>query len=243
MPHLSTIQEHLQNQGLDGWLLYDFRGQNPIALHVAGLARSGSRRWFLWVPASGDARWLIHAIESSTFTNVNPHIGGEQQRYVGWRDLSEMLPKLIGADQVDRPLRIAMEYSPNGAIPYVSKVDAGMKELVESATGAEIISSADLVQYVQAILSPEQLASHQRAAVNCMRIKDEAFAFIGDALRAHRAITDYDVQQFILEKFAAINYDPDHEPLVAVNASAADPPLCADQHEQESHPDGRYGAN
>ncbi len=220
---LSTIQDHLREQALDGWLLYDFRGQNPIALHVAGLERSGTRRWFLWIPTAGTPRWLIHAIEGNTFANVNPNIAGEQRRYVGWRDLNDMLPTLVGADHADRPLCIAMEYSPSGAIPYVSKIDAGIKELVEESTGAEIVSSADLVQYVQAILSPEQVASHQRAAAHCLRIKDEAFAYIADALRANRAITDYDVQQFIVQQFVAVNLDPDHDPIVAVNAAAADP--------------------
>ena len=220
---LSTIQDHLRQQGLDGWLLYDFRGQNPIALHAAGLERSGSRRWFLWIPREGAPRWLIHAIEGNTFANVYPDIAGEERRYIGWRDLNEMLPALIGADQANRALRIAMEYSPNGAIPYVSKVDAGIKELVEASTGADIVSSADLVQYVQAILSPDQIASHQRAAAHCLRIKDEAFALIGTALRINRAITDYDVQQFIVDQFTAVNLDPDHDPIVAVNAAAADP--------------------
>jgi uncharacterized heparinase superfamily protein len=44
---LHDIQIYLQAHQLDGWLLYDFRGTNPVALHVAGLRRSGSRRWFL----------------------------------------------------------------------------------------------------------------------------------------------------------------------------------------------------
>lgn len=222
-PELTAIQQHLTTSGLDGWLLYDFRGTNPIALHVAGLASSGTRRWFLWIPAAGTPRWLIHAIEGHTFRRVGADMQGEQRRYISWRDLVTMLPALIGADAADRPLRIAMEYSPHAAIPYVSKLDAGTKELIEACTGAEIVSSADLVQQVQAVLSNAQLASHRRAAEHCLRIKDEAFAFIANALRSARNITDYDVQQFIMAQFAAANLDPDHPPIVAVNASAAVP--------------------
>ena len=121
--NLATIQAYLRSNRIDGWLLYDFRGSNPIALHLAGLRTSGSRRWFLWIPAQGEPIWLIHAIERSTFLNVREELRGEVQIYVGWRQLEEMLPALA------RGSHIAMEYSPENAIPYVSYVDAGMLEL------------------------------------------------------------------------------------------------------------------
>jgi len=220
--NLTKVQDYLRDNQIDGWLLYDFRGQNPIALHVAGLAGSGSRRWFLWIPAAGAPAWLIHAIETSTFRETDPALGDDKRIYVGWRDLEQRLPAMIGAAQ-GRQLRIAMEYSPRGDIPYVSKLDAGMKEFVESATGAEIVSSADLVQFTQATLTAAQEASHRRAAAHCLAVKDEAFALIADRLRNSEAIGEYDVQQFIMDRFAALDLDPDHAPIVAVNANAANP--------------------
>lgn len=220
--NLSDIQRYLTDNDLDGWLLYDFRGQNPIALHVAGLAESGSRRWFLWIPAAGAPAWLIHAIETNTFRSTDPVLSHDKRIYVGWRDMMEKLPRLVGAGD-DKRLRIAMEYSPLDAIPYVSKIDAGIKELVEQATGAAIVTSADLVQFTQATLSADQLASHRRAAAHCLAVKDEAFALIADRLRAGQAIDEYAVQQFIMARFAALGLDPDHPPIVAVNANAANP--------------------
>ncbi len=219
--NLATLQKTLQDNSLDGWLLYDFRGANPVALHVAGLRNSGSRRWFLWLPAQGAPALLIHAIEASTFAAVRPELGASVDTYVGWRQLEEKLAALVKAD--GRRPRIAMEYSPANAVPYVSLVDAGAKEMVEAATGAEIVSSADLVQLTQAVLSPAQVESHRRAAEVCLAAKDHAFDFIRSALRAERPITEYDVQQAILEFFAARDLDPDHPPIVAVNAHAADP--------------------
>lgn len=219
---LQRIQDYLQANHLDGWLLYDFRGQNPIALAVAGLATSGTRRWFLWVPASGRPSYLIHAIEQTAFAAVAPEMAGPIQTYIGWQQLAEKLPLFVGADQA-RPLRIAMEYSPLGALPYISKVDAGTLELITEVTGAEIVSSSDLVQLVQAVLSPAQMESHRRAAAHCMRIKDEAFAFVAEALKSGRAITEYDVQRFILDQFAAAGLYTDHGPIVAVNGNAAVP--------------------
>ena len=117
---LNQVQSYLQQHALDGWLLYDFRGQNPIAQAVvnrlgAGLASVGTRRWFVWIPARGTPRWLIHAIETAAFSGVDPSLVGEQMTYIGWQDLQEKLVALLGVDQ-EKP-RIAMEYSPGNAIP------------------------------------------------------------------------------------------------------------------------------
>jgi len=216
------IQTYLQQNDLAGWLLYDFRGQNPIALHVAQLESSGTRRWFLWIPAEGDPVWLIHAIEGSTFAQVAPEFQGEMRQYVGWQQLETMLGQIVTHSGNKAP-RIAMEYSPNGAIPYVSKIDAGIKEMVEASTGAEIVSSADLVQFTQAVLTPEQIASHHRAAAHCLRIKDAAFALIGERLRARQEVTEYSIQKFIQDQFTQANLEWDHGPIVAINAHATDP--------------------
>lgn len=218
---VSTIQQYLLDHDLDGWLLYDFRGQNPVALHVAGIQTSGTRRWFLWIPAQGAPTFLIHAIEAAAFTDTDPALGEDKRRYVGWRDLQEQLPRLL-AVAGHRP-RIAMEYSPACAIPYVSKLDAGMKEFIEAATNAEIVSSADLVQAVQARLSPTQIAGQRRAAVHCLAVKDAAFAWLAQQLSAGLSVTEYDVQQFIMAEFAERGLETDHPPLVAVNGNAANP--------------------
>ena len=219
---LQLIQDYLQHHRLDGWLLYDFRGLNPVALHVAGLASSGSRRWFLWIPAQGDPAWLIHAIEGSTFLHVAPALRGAVHRYVGWRDLEEMLAALVRTAQ-GPARRIAMEFSPDNAIPYVSYVDAGTKGMVERVTRAEIVSSADLVQLTMAVLSEAQIASHRRAAAHCLTIKDAAFELIRDRLAGQQPIDEYEVQQFIAARFDAANLESGHGVIVSANAHAADP--------------------
>ena len=219
---LDTIQAYLRAHKLDGWLLYDFRGTNPIALYVAGLQRSGTRRWFLWIPQSGRPVWLIHAIEGNNFVDVSPQVDGEKRSYVSWQELSSALAQLVGA-RPNAPLRVAMEYSPDCAIPYVSKVDAGTLELVRAATGAEVVSSADLVQLVQAVLTSAQLASHRRAVAHCMGAKESAIDFIRAAFADDRPITEYDVQQHIMDHYTRVGLDTTYSPAVAVNAFAADP--------------------
>jgi len=219
---LSDVQSYLQDQGLDGWLLYSFWQQNPIAISVAGLQSGGSRRWFLWIPAQGRPAWLIHAIESNAFVDVDPELQGEMFRYVSWQDLAAMLPRLIGVEPGRKP-KIAMEYSPENAIPYVSRVDAGTMELVINSTGAEIISSADLVQLVEAVLTPKQLASHHEAAAICLAAKDAAFAFIAQRLRDGEPVTEFQAQQFITDFFVDYDMVGELTSLVSVNGNAADP--------------------
>lgn len=215
--NLAIIQAYLRSNRIDGWLLYDFRGSNPIALHLAGLRTSGSRRWFLWIPAQGEPIWLIHAIERGTFLNVREELRGEVQIYVGWRQLEEMLPALA------RGSHIAMEYSPENAIPYVSYVDAGMLELVRRVTGAEIVSSADLVQLTQAVLDDAQVASHRRASAHCLAAKDAAFAFVAERLRRGAPVNEYEVQQMISAYLDKAGLIYDHDSIVSVNANAALP--------------------
>jgi Xaa-Pro aminopeptidase len=220
--NLATVQAYLADQQIDGWLLYDFRGSNPVALYVAGLTTSGSRRWFLWIPAQGEPRWLIHAIEGSTFRSVRRELAGEVLTYAGWRELEAKLATLVRSPRGSAQ-RIAMEYSPFNAIPYVSLVDAGMKELVERVTAAQIVSSADLVQLAQAVLSEAQIASHRRAAAVCLAAKDAAFAFLRARLSSGETTTEYAVQQFIVDFLRARGMEFDHPAIVAVNGNAADP--------------------
>jgi Xaa-Pro aminopeptidase len=219
---LANIQTYLHEHDLDGWLLYGFQNSNPVALAVAGLKSGGTRRWFLWIPVHGQPQWLIHAIESSTFTQVEPAFQGPMHRYAGWRQLAQMLGEIVVAPANRKP-RIAMEYSEGNAIPYISRIDAGTKEMVEQATAAEIVSSADLTQLVLAVLTPEQVAGHRAAAKHCLAIKDAAYAFIAQRLRAQQSVTEWDAHQFICQQFVERGMDPEFTPIVAVNRNAADP--------------------
>jgi Xaa-Pro aminopeptidase len=218
---LSQIQSYLRQQRVDGWLLYNFRDLNPIAIGVAGLHHGGSRRWFLWIPAQGQPAWLVHGIEGHMFAEASPELQGPLHRYVSWQEMAEALPALIGSTAGQRP-KILMEYSPGNAIPFVSRIDAGIKEVVEQSTGAEIASSADVAQLALAVLSEAQVAGHRKAAAVCLETQELAFAYIARQLRAGATLTEYDVQQWIAQHFASQGMEP-LETIVAVNAHAADP--------------------
>ncbi len=215
---LPALRQALSDLGLDAWLLYDFHGQNPTALHVLGLGgRMLTRRFFLLLPRAGEPVLLAHAIEQTQF---GPEVPGRRERYASWQSLRDGLGRMLGS--LPKGARVAMEYMPGGAIPTLSRVDAGTLELVRSF-GVEVVSSADLVQRFFCRLDPAQVESHKRALAAIDAAKDAAFERIGDALRRGETLLETDVQAFLLERFAAAELETDHAPIVAVNAHAGDP--------------------
>ena len=175
--NVSDVQQALKADGIDGWLLYDFRGLNPIALDVTGVARQGghlaTRRWYYLIPAVGEPRGLVHAIERNTLA----HLPGTTERYAGRDQLEAGLRRLLAGVPT-----VAMEYSPGCAIPYVARVDAGTIELVRQA-GARVVSSGDLVQRFSSVWNAPAIASHRAASEKLYRVKDRAFEAIAQRLR------------------------------------------------------------
>ena len=211
---IREIQQHLAAQGLDGWLLWDFRGQNPTAVAALGLeGHMLTRRWAYFVPRDGEPVRLVHAIEAGSI----PAATGRLVTYAGYRELHERLGALLAGCR-----RVAMEYCPLGAIPYLSRVDAGTVELVRSF-GVEVVSSADLVQHFLCRLTRSQIESHRRAALAIDRAKDDAFRFLFERIRAGRPALETEVQATIVEAFARSGLVTDHPPIVAVDAHAGDP--------------------
>lgn len=213
---MAAIQQALAAEHLDGWLLYDFHGSNPIAQQLTGLAGSPhmtTRRWYYLIPATGEPRALVHVIEQHNLD----HLPGSRVVYAGRRELEAGLTALLGGLR-----RVAMEYSPECAIPYVSRVDAGTVESVRKR-GVEILSSGDLVQQFEATWSAAQLALHKEASESLYRIKDKAFAAASEALTAGRRQTEYDLQQLMVEWFREEGLVSDAPPVVAFGANAGNP--------------------
>ena len=211
---ISSMQSDLRAAKLDGWLFYDFRGRDPIAHRILNLhAAMRTRRWFYFVPAKGSPRKLVHKIESESLAAVPC----ETLYYAGQDELRSNLKKLLG-----RAKNVAMQYSPKNEIPYVSMVDAGTIELVRAA-GAKILSSADLVQKYEACWTPEQLDSHLAAGKAIDKIVAHAFQLAARSVRGHKALTEYDLKQWILEQFHTAGITTDEGPDVAVGPHASDP--------------------
>ena len=224
---VSEIQRALREAKLDGWLFYDFRKSDPLAYRILLLDRDAfaSRRWAYYIPADGEPVKIVHRIEQEKLDELP----GRQLVYNRWQQLHAHLRDAMGLQENGNggagraPLRVAMQYSPNNNIPYVSRVDAGTVELVRSF-GAEPQTSADLVQIFEAVWTPEQKETHDRAASNIHNIILEAFAEIGRRIRNDEPTTEYEIQQFIMRRFEEEGMTSDDDPpIVAVNANSAMP--------------------
>jgi Xaa-Pro aminopeptidase len=211
---LPSLQAALGEAGLDGWLLYDFHGTNPVAAGVLGLEGMVTRRVFAFVPREGAPTAITHAIEQAAWRAWPAEWGRE--RYSTWRTLETLLAGLVEGK------RVAMEYSPGDAVPYVDRVPAGVLEMVRSA-GATVVSSADLVTRFYAVWSAADLAAHVRAAETIAAVARDAFARAGAAAAAGRPSDEYALQQWILARFEAAGLETIDSPIVAAGANGADP--------------------
>ena len=214
---VAAIQAALKADGLDAWLLYDFHGSNPIAAEVSGLNKRGghlaTRRWYYLIPATGEPRGLVHVIER----DVLAHLPGAIARYAGREQLESGMRDLVKGVH-----RVAMEYSPNGAIPYLGRVDAGTIEQLR-AFGLDIVSSGDLVQRFAAVWDAPAIETHMQASAKLYRVKDRAFAAIRERMSAGTLTTEYDIQQLMTGWFRDEGLVTDSPPIVGAAGNAGNP--------------------
>lgn len=212
---VAAVQLALRQGGWDGWLLYDFRGSNVLARRVLGLESvpPGSRRWACFVPAEGEPRKLVHRIETGALDSIP----GTTTVYLKWQEFEAGIATLVGNAR-----RVAMEYSPRLQNPYVSRVDAGLVELV-TACGAQVESSQDLIVQFEALWTPEQWRLHQEAGLVTNSAYDVAWSAIADGIRRDGFITERQVQQRVLHHFDAHGLTTYAPPIVGVNAHSGDP--------------------
>ncbi len=214
MPDIRAIQAELRASKIDGWLFYDFHQRDPIAYRVLDLnAGLITRRWFYLIPSRGEPRKLVHRIEPAVLDSLP----GQKTVYAGLEELQKNLGKALGGGKT-----LAMQYSPLNAVPYVSMVDAGTIELIRSF-GKKIVSSAELVQKFEAAWSNDQLMMHLQAGRVIDRIMQQAFGQAAAFVRQGKAVTEYDLQQWILEQFRANLIVTNDPPIVAVGPHSGDP--------------------
>ncbi|HWZ31255.1 MAG TPA: M24 family metallopeptidase [Bryobacteraceae bacterium] len=219
---LKEIQAALREEGLDGWLFFDHHHRDPLAYRVLQFTPGSmvSRRWYYYIPAQGEPRGLVHKIEAFTLRELP----GAMSQYAEWNEMIQRVRELLGGAR-----RIAMQYSPNCAVPYVAMVDAGTVELIRNL-GVEVVTSANLIQFFEARWTKEQLESHLEAGRRIDRVRGEAFARIGAKQRAGERVTEWDIKQFILARYREEGIFIDHGPDVAVNGNASNPHYDPSEH-------------
>jgi len=216
--NLDAIQAALTQAGLDGWLFYDHHHRDPIAAHILGLDPKAhiTRRWYYYIPATGDPRKLVHRIEQGRLDSLP----GAKGQYSSWLELHSGLEAVLFDAR-----RIAMQYSPNNDIMYVSMVDAGTVEFLRGL-GKQIVSSADLVSLFEAVLDEEQILSHSVAQVAIDRLLAEAWREMGRRLRPHQGgvgtLTEFEMVQWLSEAMRRENLVWENGPNVSANANSSD---------------------
>lgn len=222
---IDAIQAALRAAGLDGWLFFDHHRRDPLAYRVLRFepAQIPTRRWYYLIPAHGEPAGLVHAIEP----NMLDPLPGEKCRYAGWRQQRESLAALLKACRT-----VAMQYSPLCRIPYVSMVDAGTVELVRDC-GVDVRSSADLIQVFESAWDQAKLESHLEAGRRVDQVRQAAFELVRHRLQQQAPVSEFEIKEFILDRFRQSGLFTDHGPIVAVNENAANPHYEPDQqHDQ-----------
>lgn len=212
--NLELIQSALRERKFDAWLFYDHHHRDAIAYRVLGLRSDTmvTRRWFYLVPANAEPQKLVHRIEAGHLDALP----GAKRSYSSWQELQQQLQRMVTPYH-----RLAMQYSPQNAIPYVGLVDAGTVELVRSF-GVDVLSSGDLVSRFEAVLDDEQIASHFAARDAIDRITAEAFKTIGQRVR-NGGTHEFEIAQWITEAIRRENLLTEEMPIVGVNAHSGDP--------------------
>ena len=209
------IQRLLQGRGIEGWLFYGFRDVDPTVYQVLRFPPNPhiTRRFFYLIPAQGEPRKLVHRIEPRELD----HLPGGKRKYSRWSELDRELANLLHGIP-----RVAMQYSPKNANPYVSRVDGGTLEAVREQ-GVEILSSGDIRQLFEAVWSEKQIQQHRRTATGLGEIVLAAFEFAADQIRNQGWSDELAIQAFILDQFSERGWVADSSPIVGVNAHAGDP--------------------
>ncbi len=216
--NLDAIQSALRDAGHDGWLFYDHHHRDPIGERILGLDPKAhiTRRWYYYIPATGEPRKLMHRIEQGRLDSLP----GSKGLYSSWQELAAGLEAMLANSK-----RIAMQYSPNNAIMYVSMVDAGTVEFLRSI-GKHIVSSADLVSQFEAVLTEKQIISHSVAQMAIDEILEEGWKEIGRRLRPAKGkpgkVTEFDMVQWLSEGMKRSNLVWENGPNVSVNANCSD---------------------
>ena len=209
---LAQVRQLLASRRLDGWLLFDFHGMNPVTTRVLGLGGLATRRLFVLLPAVGKPVAVAHKIEQHRIAGFP----GEVRPYAAWRELETELARVCAGK------KLAMEYSGNDAVPYLDRIPAGVVELIRAA-GAEVVTSSELVTALASRWTPDELAGHLKAAEQLREIALAAFEQVKTWYREGKTPTEQGLQRWVMAAFEQAGLQTNEPPIVAAGEHAANP--------------------
>ena len=210
---ITKVQELLQKEKVDGWLLYDFQKRNPLAIDFLQIGAEVhlTRRLFYWIPAVGDPVKIVHATE----VHVVEHLPGIVKVYFQWQTLEEILQEILKKSKC-----IAMEYSPRNAIPSISYVDGGTLDVIRE-TVPNVISSHVFLQPFLCLLTCKQRKQHLEAASVLDDTVSLTWKYISSQLKTDKPVTEYDVQLFMVAEIERQWCMLDVQHICGVNANSS----------------------
>ena len=216
MYDLKLIQEELQREGADGWLLVDYENKNPNVVAFLG-EKMLTRKIFLFFPKQGKPQIICHKIDTVFLKDEATLSKFDLNVYLSWKEMLEIEKSLLKDTKT-----ILMDFSENGLLPRISLADYGSVDFVKSL-GIKVLSSGDLQEHFTATYSERALSLQKEACQKALKIKDEAFLKIKGDILVKGESDEYEIQQFIVKRFLEEGMVFDDAPIVAVNANATDP--------------------
>jgi Xaa-Pro aminopeptidase len=210
IPDREELREALAAAGVDGWLLFAFHGLNPVATRILELEGLNTRRLFVLLPREGEAVAVAHRIELAPVERFP----GRVLPYSRWEELHAALGSIVAGK------RLAMEVSPEDAVPYLDRVPAGVVELIRRL-GGTVVPSGSLVSRFASGWTAAEAEDHRYAAEVLAEVAQAALA---RAVReAGTGLTETALQARVVAAAEARGLVFDTLPIVGFGPNSANP--------------------
>lgn len=213
---LSKIQEQIKQTSADAWIMVDYENHNPAMVALLG-KHMLTRKIFLAIPATGRPYLITHQIDTVYLSTEDIKSRFDLKVYKTWEQMLALEKECFKTYKT-----VLMDVSEAGLLPRVSLADYGSVSFVKEL-GINVLSSADLQQFLTSVIDEKGLQSQQKACKTALKIKDEAFRLIALRIRQNESVTEYDVQQYIAHRFTEEGMYYDEAPIVAIGPNASNP--------------------
>lgn len=216
MDKIKIVQDYLNREDKDAWITLDYENKNRTMLSFLG-ERMLTRKIFLVVPKEGKAYLICHQIDTVFLRDQEILSSFNLKIYKTWKELLD-LEKELFKDYSE----VLMDVSEDGLLPRVSLADDGSVSYIRSL-GKKVFPSQDLLQLFTAVYDRKAYESQKRANQKNLQICKEAFMRIREDILGKGESDEYEIQKFIVNRYAEEGMVFDDPPIVAIDKNASDP--------------------
>lgn len=212
MDQLKLINNTLQAEGADAWIIVDYENKNKTLVSFLG-DKMLTRKIFAVFPANRAPFLICHSIDTVFLKDC----GFDLKIYHTWEEMLE-----IEKQEFKNYKKVLMDISENGLLPRISLADYGSVDFIKKL-GIEVASSGNILQRFNAVYDEEAYELQKLANKKNLQIKDEAFAKIKELIEKKGETSEYEIQQFICNRYHEEGMVYDEAPIVAIGKNASDP--------------------